>query len=225
MNALRTLAAAALVCLCAARLPAAADVIISPTAVLGNTGGNFGGGYEIGNTINQSGLSTGFVSGVDDFDVYLAGSPSHTFIASGFEWFTPLDVTSSTITYDLGAEYTLTRLALWNEEFSGIADMSVATSNDPLFGTSTAVGAFSPTDSPFDTVYLAQVFALTPTSARYVRLEVSGPNTPSLGNYVSMGEIAFATGAATVVPEPSALALLVGAGLAGAGVLMRRRRA
>ncbi len=200
-----------------------AGLILSPVAVLQNTGGINSSPYDIGNTINQSGLSTNFVSGVTDFDTYLAGNPLHNYLADNNEWFTPLNVTSSTIIYDLGAVYSIARLTLWNEEFSGIASMSVSTSVDPSFATSSSVGVFAPANNPFDQDYAAQVFDLTDTTARYVQLVVTGPQVPNQGNYVSMGEIAFETLApTTAVPEPSTL---ISGGLAAlVGLAWRHRQ-
>lgn len=43
--------------------------------------------YSIENTIDQSGLSLKYESGVTDFDDYLAGDPKHTSKANGTEWF------------------------------------------------------------------------------------------------------------------------------------------
>jgi len=43
--------------------------------------------YSIENTIDQSGLSLKYESGVTDFDDYLAGDPKHTSKANGNEWF------------------------------------------------------------------------------------------------------------------------------------------
>lgn len=46
-----------------------------------------GNDYSIGNTIDQSGLSLRYVSGLTDFDSYLASKPKHTSNANGNEWF------------------------------------------------------------------------------------------------------------------------------------------
>lgn len=46
-----------------------------------------GNDYFIENTIDQSGLSLPFISGVTDFDSYLASKPMHTSNANGNEWF------------------------------------------------------------------------------------------------------------------------------------------
>jgi hypothetical protein len=143
----------------------------------------------------------------------------HTSIWPGNEWFAPGGVNTSTIDYDLGDNYDILRLALWNEEHSGISRMSVYTSNDAAFGVATLVGVFGVTDNPFGADYAAEVFSLAPTNARYVRVQAFGPNVPFDFDAVSMGEIAF-----DVVPEPSTFALL-GLGLGLVGVAGRRRRA
>ena len=41
-------------------------------------------------------------------------------IFAGFEWFSNSGTTAAVVTYDLGAVITIDRLALWNEESSGI---------------------------------------------------------------------------------------------------------
>ena len=100
--------------------PAQASVITSPTgATASSTFIAAGFDFDIGNTIDHSGLSTNFISGVSDFDAYLAGNPMHTSLADHNEWFSQLGVTQASIIYDLGSVKTVDRLALWNEEFSG----------------------------------------------------------------------------------------------------------
>lgn len=216
--------AACLVAVLGLAASAEAGAIRSPTAVLANTGGDFSGAYDIGNVIDHSGLSAGFTSGVTDFDTYLAGAPTHTIIAPDFEHFTPSGVNASTIDFDLGGIFSILRMAYWNEEFSGVDSMSVFTSNDPLFGVSTAVGAFAPTNSPTGLDYTAEVFDLVDTDARYVRLMVTGPQVPNDGHDgIGMAELAFDTtdvGISTV-PLPAA----AWAGLALLGALAGARRA
>ncbi|MES2460965.1 MAG: discoidin domain-containing protein [Armatimonadota bacterium] len=209
-------------------LPASAQVILSPTAVLQNTGGNFNSYAGIGQTIDQSGLSTKFTSGVTNFNSYIAGNPLHSTFYFGNEWFSSEGVTASTITYDLGAVYSVDRLALWNEEAAGINTLSVFTSTDPGLVTFTAVGNFTPTNNPDSIPYPAQVFSLLTTNARYVRLSVTGPQVPNDGtNLVGMGEIAFSTSAAVTpnaVPEPSEWLAMGMAGTSVCGLMVRARR-
>ncbi|MBC8018648.1 MAG: discoidin domain-containing protein [Verrucomicrobia bacterium] len=185
--------------------PIHAQQILSPVAVLQNTGGNVGGEYSIGLTINQSGLSLPFRSGETKFDEYLALNPTHTTISSLKEWFSFYDITASTIIYDLGEVYSIDRIALWNEETCGTATMRVETSNDPAFGMFKTVGNFIPNDNPNGPDYKAQVLTLIPSRARYVRLYVTGPQSSPQANVVSMGEIAFSVSAK--VPELKSIAL------------------
>ncbi len=205
--------------------PVAAGFITSPTAVLLNTGGEFDGTAAITNVIDQSGLSTGFTSGVTDFDTYLAGNPTHTPSYNGNEWFTPFGDNSSTVIFDLGVTGSINRIALWNEEASGVNTLSVQTSNDAAFGSFTAVGAFTPVNNPNGSDYGAEVLNLTSsTTARYVRLFVTGPQAGAGYNGIGLGEIAFDVGSPPVaaVPVPAtALGLAFGAGFMG---MVRRNR-
>lgn len=85
------------------------------------------------------------------------------------------------------ALYSVNRLALWNEEFSGIQTMGVETANNAAFLGAASVGNFLPVDSPFDASYPAQVFDVADSVARYIRLTLTAPQVPNRGTYVSMG--------------------------------------
>jgi hypothetical protein len=61
-----------------------ATVIQSPTGATASS--TFSEDYDIGNTIDQSGLSVTFISGTSDFDAYLASNPIHDPIAIDQEW-------------------------------------------------------------------------------------------------------------------------------------------
>ena len=64
-----------------------ATVIMSPVAAPVNTLGEFGACCDIGNSIDGSGLAPGFISGVTDFDAYLALNPLHSFAFLNNEFF------------------------------------------------------------------------------------------------------------------------------------------
>jgi hypothetical protein len=200
---------------------AQASAIWSPTSATASS--TWSPDYAIGHTIDQSGLSAGFVSGVTNFDTYIGSNPIHTLVAAGNEWFSADGVTSATITYDLGSVLTIDRLALWNEEFSGFGTGRISTSlDDSLFSSLTSI---SPIDSPSNLDYGAQIFSLGIVSARYVRFDISGCPQPNgdATQICGIGEVAFSVGA-NQVPEPTSLALL-GLGLAGAAVIRRRKLA
>lgn len=167
-------------------------VIISPISATINAGGpGFG---SINDTLNQSGLAARFTSGVTNFDTYLATNPTHTAIFAGFEWFSNAGTTGATVTYDLGAVITIDRLALWNEESSGIGTLNLLSSKDGATFTP-LVSALHPTDNP-SADYPADVFEFTPTSARFVRLVASDSPQPDPGNFpaAAIGEVAFRVG-------------------------------
>ena len=197
-----------------------ADVIISPNSVVASSSDP---GAPAINTINQSGLFSPFVSGVTDFDAYMAGSPLHD-LAFGAEWFSQEELvannTSAVLTFDLGSVVTINRLALWNEEFAGIAGFTLLVSTDGLTY-ATVLSGVSPSDNPIDQNYAADIFALGTQSARFVRLDAFNCPQPNPDGYVAcgLGEIAFAMltdggGPPTGIPVPGAI-LLLGGGLFG----------
>lgn len=199
---------------------AAADVIIAPvSAVCSVSCPGFG---SLTNTIDQSGLSIGYTSGVTDFDAYLALNPTHTNTFSTFEWFSNSGSTTATVTYNLGAVNTINRLALWNEESSGIGLLNLFYSTDNILFLPLALGLL-PTDNPLGPQYRADVFSFAATNAQYVRFEMSGCPQLNPGSFPAcgIGEVAFARGQGTVAPEPGTM-LLLGSGLAA--LAARRRR-
>ena len=214
---------AALTLFWALALPAAAEagVIVSPvSATASNTFPDVY--FQPVNLINHNGLVTDFFSGISDFDSYIAGDPQHLNYSKLSEWFTEEGQSGAILTFDMGSVMLLDQLALWNEVSWGVGAVSVALSSDGA--AYTGAGSFSPTDWPsYFATYGADLFAFTATPARFVQLTLSGcPQGPGAGG-CALGEVAFRQ-AALSVPEPFTLALF-GAGLAGAAVIRRRRRA
>ena len=193
-----------------------AGVIQSPVDAVINSGGpGFG---SILNTIDQSGLSTGFTSGVTDFDSYTASGPEHTVTFSGFEWFSNSGITSASVTYDMGAAVSIGGLALWNEDAAGIGALDLFASTDGINFSPLSLGLI-PADTPsaeLITSYPVEVFSFTSALARYIRFDMSSCPQPNPGSFVgcSIGEVAFDVGDGVPVPDPVTLLLLAG-GLLG----------
>lgn len=196
---------------------AQASVIIAPVSGVINTNGpGFG---TLTETINQAGLNSNYINGVTNFNAYIATNPTHTLIFNGFEWFSNQGTTGATVTYDLGSIRGIDRLALWNEESSGIGRLDLQSSTDGITFTNFATGLL-PTDNPFAD-YGADVFSFNAINTRYVRFIMTNSPQPNPGSFqaAAIGEVAFRL---AVVPEP--VSLLVFGGLVVGGGLVARKR-
>lgn len=199
--------------------PAFAGKIIGAKSAVINSGGpGFG---SINDTFNQSGLSSSYISGVTDFDAYLASNPLHTVTFSGYEWFSQLGSTSAVVTYDLGSMFTVGALSLWNEESSGIGMLNLSSSIDGISFNS--LGMFTPKDNSITDSYSSEVFGFAGTDARFIRFDMSGcPQQPSTFNACAIGEVAFNSLEPGAVPEASTWAMMI-VGMGAVGYAMRRR--
>lgn len=217
---MRTLLSAALT---TALLPlsAQAATIVSAVSV---TPSSERGNVPAVNTINQSGLSAGYVSGVTDFDTYISTNPTHTLIAQNNEWFSDFGNLTPTLTFDLGSVLTIDRIALWAEESSGFSTAVLSSSTDGVnFGN---LGTINPVDNPLAD-YPAEVFGFAATAMQFFRMDMSGCPQPDPGvtNECSLGEIAFSSVDPTTTPIPvPAGAILLGSVLAGGLAAARRTR-
>ena len=192
---------------------AQAGTILQPAAISSTL---VGWGWDLNWTINQAGLSSNYVSGVTDFDSFVATATNGAGWLGG--WTGPMgDNPNGFVDFDLGAEYTIESFASWESQGPAgangeMASFSMYASNDPAFSTFTHLGDYVGSYDPFGTA--PDVYSFAPTSARYVRLHILSFYTGD----IAFGEFAFEQ---SVVPAPAATALL---GLGGVMSLRRRRR-
>jgi hypothetical protein len=187
-----------------------ASTIVAPVSAFATSQFNSGNiNYSIGNTINQSGLSLGYASGITDFGSYLATHAAHTSSAKGTEWFSRdynnharqnhntrkvsshrtsnkrsnIRVSGLTVTYRFSELTPINGFALWNEEFAGIGTTQLLSSMDGI--TFSLLGIINPVPSTFApdgkiVPYAAQVFSFDLTTMLFFRLLIADcPGPPS----------------------------------------------
>ncbi len=135
------------------RGPCHAEVIVSPASYFNNTMGVWSGNGGVNTmdlAIDQSGLSTGFVSGVTDLTSYLGANPTHQSTATSY-WISASGAAGGSVDFDLGSTLPITRFVLWQaNEYADeqIDGFTIFTSSVSDFSSSTDVGSFNATDTP-----------------------------------------------------------------------------
>jgi hypothetical protein len=203
--------AVAALAVCLAAPAAQASLVIAPVGVTGP--GDSNSFTDWLRTIDQSGLTVPYVSGVTDFATFATLNPRHggNNAAIGAS-----DTMPGNVDYDLGATYNVGQLLFWNSRFggTGVTGIEVSTSSTPDFAAPLNVGVFTVLSDGDNSSSGMQVFDLIDSSAQYVRVRV----TSIAGGFgFSFGEVAFVQ----AVPEPSS-AMMIGAVVAA--IVARRRR-
>jgi hypothetical protein len=104
------------------------DLILQPNAASTNMGEL----YPASQAIDQSGLTPGYTSLVDDFDVYIASNPTAHHGYGDNVWGAPYGIRSGLFDFDLGGNYVINAIVIWNlvddpsafREFNLLADSS-----------------------------------------------------------------------------------------------------
>ena len=159
---------------------ASADLILSPTSVVSNSMGSFSTALDVGNVIDRSGLSAGFTSGVTNYSTYIAMAPTHmSGLIPNISWQSASGNTTGNLVFDLGDIYNIERLAIWQGGSASIIGSSVQvhgitleTSEDIAFSSSTNVGSFNVPRQQGVSAYSVRDFDLTDSFGRYVRLTI-----------------------------------------------------
>lgn len=194
--------------------PAQAGVILQPASASSPTATIFAQGSPT-NTIDQSGLSVGYTSGVTDFDTYIASTPTHDSSLIATLWLAdPLVGSIVDLDFNLGGSYAIESMAFWNRGSNHISNtraFQMLVADNAAFTGATVIGNYvvNPNTGPFPAVP-AEVFTFASTTARYVRLRID----VSEDSEVRVGEVAFEVTAQQTVPEPGTPALVLACGLA-----------
>ena len=112
-----------------------AGVILSPTRVVANTLG----GTTTSHIIDESGLAPSFISGVTDYDTYVAGNPTHAalqFISNPNGWASATGFAGKFMEFDLGDVYNILSFALWTQSNGGaVNSFTLSSAADQNFTT------------------------------------------------------------------------------------------
>lgn len=175
---------------------ASAQVMFSPTAVLGSNLGAFSAQTPLSHLIDQSGVEKPFSSGVTAFDTYFA-VPHQTLARNDPDsnWQSEAQFTlpvQGYVDFDLGGSRTISKVGLWSVSAQ---DVTVRVAEDPsALATAPAAGNFTLINrTAFVFSYGADVLTLaSPRRGRYLRLDIGSAHTFSPGDrfaYAILGEL------------------------------------
>ena len=219
-------------------LPTAVDAqdVIRSGTVIGNTLGPAQGSgpdslFFQDSLFDAEGDRVSYVSGQTLFDIFDPASVETRSVTNS--WVSSLQgigpPAPGFTDFDLGVSTTVTRLAFWDVplDFLGAPDtnstsnFNVFVSDDSTFAEAVNVGSFTLTNNGLRSGAPGQIFDLSDTLGRYVRIEhLTTQGGPQFG----AGALAFATTDTPVpeaIPEPGTVALF---GLAGLVIGLRRKK-
>jgi hypothetical protein len=181
--------------------------------------------FSASHVIDQSELSPQYTSSVSDFDGYLASNPIAYHGLGSASWGSFEGVRSGTFDLNLGGDYTVSAMALWNltNDPSAIREFNILLDDNPSFSSPARFNGFTASNSlgpgnPSGYSF-AKVFTFDPTIAHFVRLEILNTWSPSSFG-AGFNEVMFGV---SPVPEPETYAMLL-TGLGLFGFMARRRK-
>lgn len=184
--------------------------------------------YAASQLNDQSGLSTAYTSGVDDFDTFIASNPVHGNTAES-AWSTALYTLNSTLDFSFDQSYAFESIALWNrgtqqygQDFNNqIGTFQLYSSSDETFGNLMLIGEYAAAANlGIITAVEAEVFNFNAVETAYLRMVITQPQAN--GILLSASELAFEATAVSAVPVPASV-WLMGSGLLGLAGFMRRK--
>lgn len=203
---------------------AQAGTMLQPVAA-STSMGSFSSQYLPTFAINQSALSSSYISGVTDFDTFTATTTAPSTLNAGGSfniWYSSANVTMGNFDFDLGGTYMIESFALWNDPQNagqGVNSFTLLAASDAAFTSPTVLGSYSAVNG-LGNANVAQVFSFAPTSASYVRIQINSNHGSTFVTGIS--EAAFEVSA---VPEPEAWAMMLsGLGLVGWVACRRKSR-
>ena len=167
-----------------------------------------------------SGYGRQAVHTVDGSGWLINGAGTHTNLPNGTMWLTNTSqaVSAAYIVFDLGAEYDLESMDIWNsngpssEPGRGVKDMEVLVSADN--STWTSMGNYTLAIAPGDAyVPFTDTHSLAADGVRYVKFDIATNFDNNIYGLVGLSEVRF-------IPEPATLVLL---GVGGLAFLRRQR--
>lgn len=152
---------------------AQAAAILQPTSATTNMG-SFNT-FEPVYAIDQSGLSVGYVSGVTDFDSYVASTNTVNGGSSFTTWFSAAGNTTGNFDFNLGSLLTIESFALWADPQSanqGVNSFNLLADDNAAFTSPTLLGNYSAVDGLGNANNFGQTFGFAPTTASHVRMQI-----------------------------------------------------
>jgi len=195
-------------------LPAHASLILSPGTVVANSLGESNPSNNgIDRAISQFALSTSYTSGVTNYTDYFSPAPGP---ADQLNTYAAANLTGA-VDFDLGAEFYLVGLALWNlGANSAVNNFKVLSSPDNTFTTLTVLTDDNAIPDPTAGAnFFAQLFTFTnPGTTRYVRFEVLSNHNNTLLGFAELAFEADTEPPPVPTPELSSFLLVAAGGMA-----------